>query len=131
MDDLTRLTLLFARTLISDRCCWTNRVLARDRRDQAVSALDHAAISWCALGAVYRIAVGDIEFFSRASDALDRSARALYGVGIRKVNDSPSPFAHRAALGAFDHAIDGPIETREWPRDLRVGLGLGHGSRNT
>jgi hypothetical protein len=124
MDDLTRLTLLFARTLVSDRCCWTGGALARDRLGRPVSALDEAAMSWCALGAVYRIADGDVEVFQRASDALDASARALYGVGIRAVNDSPSPFAHQAVLGTVDQAIDGPIGSREWPRDLLVGLGL-------
>jgi hypothetical protein len=124
MNDLTRLILLFARTLISDRGCWTSGVLARDRFGRPVSALDEAAMSWCALGAVYRIADGDVEVFQRASDALEASARALYGVGIRAVNDSPSPFAHLAVLGAFDRAIDGPIETLGWPPSLLVGLGL-------
>lgn len=124
MNDLTRLILLFARTLISDRCCWTSGVLARDRFGRPVSGLDDVAMSWCALGAVYRIADGDVEVFQRASDALDASARALYGVGIRAVNDSPSPFAHLAVLGAFDHAIDGLIETLGWPPSLLVGLGL-------
>ena len=124
MNDLNRLILLFARTLISDRGCWTSGVLARDRLGRPVSGLDEAAMSWCALGAVYRIADGDVEVFQRASDALDASARALYGVGIRAVNDSPSPFAHLAVLGAFDRAIDGPIETLGWPPSLLVGLGL-------
>lgn len=124
MDDLTRPTLLVARTLLSDRRCWTQGVLARDRQGRPVSALDPTAVSWCALGAVYRIADGDIAMFRRASAALEAVARALYGVGIRTLNDAPSPFAYRAVLGAFDHAIDRPLEARSGPPDLLGGRGL-------
>ena len=124
MDDLTRLILLFARTLISDRACWARGALARDQRGKPVPALDDAATSWCALGAIFRMANGNLEVFRCASDALEHATRGLYGVGIRAVNDSASPFAHPAVLGAFDHAIDSPIETCGWTSPLLVELGL-------
>jgi hypothetical protein len=106
MDGYTTLTLLLARLLITDPDCWTSGVLARDEDGRPVSPLDEAATSWCPRGAVYRVVGGDIQAYRRASRALERSARMLYGAKLRAVNDSASPFAHQSILGAFDHAVD-------------------------
>jgi hypothetical protein len=106
MDGHTRLTLLLARLLVTDPASWTSGVLARDPDGRPVPALDESAASWCARGAIYRVVDGDPEAFRRAARALDASSRALYGEPIRSVNDSGSPFAHEAVLGAFDHAVD-------------------------
>ena len=105
MDDHTRLMLLLTRTLIADRRYWTRDVLARDRDGRAVPALDETAVCWCAHGAIYLIARGDIDVYRRVVAAVSTSCRVLYDTSLRAVNDSPSPFAHAAVLGAFDHAI--------------------------
>jgi hypothetical protein len=106
MNAYTQLTLLLARALITDRFRWTSGALARDSYGRVVSPLDDDAVSWCALGAVYRTVGGDLEAFTRVVDTLDEACRALYGTSIRAVNDSPSPFAHCAVLSAFDAAVD-------------------------
>ena len=106
MDGHTRLTLLFARLLITDPDCWAAGVLARDPNGRPVSPLEETAKSWCARGAVYRVVGGDIRAYWRAIRVLERSSRALYGARIRSVNDGPSAFAHGSVLGAFDHAVD-------------------------
>ena len=106
MDGHTKLTLLLARLLVTDRASWTSGVLARDPGGRPVPALDESAVSWCARGAIYCVVGGDLEAFWRAVKALDASSRALYGEPIRSVNDGGSPFAHEAVLGAFDHAVD-------------------------
>lgn len=127
MDDFTRQILLLARTLVSNPYCWTHGAFARDWRGRPVPALDEDAMSWCALGAVYKIAGGDLRVFGSASSALEGSAHALYGVPICAMNDSPSPLAHAAVLRAFDHAIDEPIEWPKKPSALLVRLGVAAG----
>ena len=127
MYDLTRQILLLARTLISNRCCWTHGAFAREWCGRPVPALDEDATSWCALGAVYKIADGDLRVFGSASNALDASARALYGVPVCALNDSPSPLAHAAVLRTFDDAIDEPIEWPGVPSALLVRLGVANG----
>ena len=127
MDDLTRQILILARTLISNRCCWTHGAFARDWGGQPVPALDEDAMSWCALGAVYKIADGDLRAFGAALNALESSSRALYGVPICAVNDSPSALAHAAVLRAFDRAIDEPVERARLSCALLVHLGVAEG----
>ena len=128
MDDLTRQILLMARTLISNPCCWTHGAFARDWCGRPVPALDEHAMSWCALGAAYKIADSDLRLFGSASNALDAAARALYGVPVCAVNDSPSPLAHAAVVRTFDHAIDEPIDWPELPSALLVRLGVANAS---
>src|SRR4051812_27582733 len=106
MNAYTQLTLLLARALVTDRGRWTSGALARDEHGHPASPLDDNAVSWCALGAVYRTVGGDLAAFTRVSDTLDEACRALFGTSIRMVNDSPSPFAHAAVLATFDEAID-------------------------
>lgn len=128
MDDHTRLMLLLARTLIADQRCWTRGVLARDRNGRAVPALDETAVCWCAHGAIFLIARGDIEIFQRVVAAVSASCRVLYATSLRAVNDSPSPFAHAAVLGAFDHAIQASRTRVDGPSPHAAGWDVGGGT---
>jgi len=91
-----------ARKLVETR--WTQGVMARDEYGDEVDPESDEAASFCAVGAVYHVAVNRRQGFSLAK-WLDRSVRTLYprDGGIHIVNDSRA--TNRAVLRVFDHAI--------------------------
>ncbi|MCC7368778.1 MAG: hypothetical protein IT306_10170 [Chloroflexi bacterium] len=105
----TRDILLRARALIADRRRWTRDVTARDRHYRPVSATEPAAIQWCALGALLRVA-DDPAAFVRAVNLLEMAAAALFKRSVRWVNDRPGRTAHADLLAVFDHAIAAATE---------------------
>lgn len=102
-DDWTALDILIkARELISDPERWTQGAYAKDSSGREVYDSD-AAVCWCGIGALRRVAGYDYLSRSKAIDFLHKTAREAGFDYFQDFNDSST---HAEVLAAFDRAIE-------------------------
>lgn len=90
-----------ARDLIADH--WTQHAIARDAEGYPVWEHSPAAVSWCAVGACYKV-VSEEEAgkAGKAVNLLSETAHSLFGMPIVSVNND---LGLVPTLSVFDHAI--------------------------
>jgi hypothetical protein len=93
--------LIAARGLIADPKHWTQMWFARAEGGALVVSRDTRACSWCALGALEKVA-GVSSRFDKAFDALRVASFTAFARAAPEVNDD---LGHEAILKAFDLAI--------------------------
>lgn len=103
-DDWITLDILIkARELISDPERWTQGVNARNRAGGLTSPENDAAVCWCGIGALCRVAGDDDLHWAKAVVFLHKTAREA---GFKDFPDFNDTSTHAEVLAAFDRAIE-------------------------
>ena len=98
-----------ARSIIRDKSKWTRAAYARNDCGFVADILAEDAVTFCALGALYKTAQVDPgirnEMYSEvysAGDCLQTMARKMGYIGVGKLNDSGG---HPKVMELFDRAL--------------------------
>lgn len=91
-----------ARELLSDPKKWTKGKLAKNELGLEVNTQDEAAVCYCAMGAIDKLAGNDVV---RHSAALSWLIAALPSGNVVLFNDAPET-THADILDLFDKAIE-------------------------
>lgn len=94
--------LINARSLIRDEIRWNKESLSRSETGRSVEPSNPCAVSWCAIGALHKVAAKNAMYLSSAEDALDEAAKLLYSRRAWLVNDM---MGHNAVMRVYSSAI--------------------------
>jgi hypothetical protein len=91
-----------AREIIKNSDNWVRGYMAIDREDRPTSVADPNAVAFCALGAIYRVALSGKADTLKAQILLNRVARAL---GARDITDFNDTSTHYEVMNLFNTVI--------------------------
>jgi hypothetical protein len=92
--------LIKARSLIKDQNNWTQNAFARDDKGRRFNSIDKNAVSFCAIGACYKVSDPDVA--DKATMKLHKSAMTMFSQSVELVNDD---LGHAEIMKVFDRAI--------------------------
>ncbi len=94
-----------AKARIENPANWTRGWFARDHRGEDCGSLSHMAVSWCALGTLYRTAGDDAPLRHEMISALWSAASEMSDSLLLFPQDVNDMRGHEAVLEMYDRAI--------------------------